>query len=125
MEMFRECGFMAFVVSGASLLALALALVALALAIFKPRWGLVLSVVALCAACSSPAAGVAGTLLGRQKVAEVLDSRGLDPAQAERIRREGELEAAQCTNLGLAAGALPALASVVALGVSAVRRRKS
>ena len=123
MEMFRECGFMSLVASGLALLAAVAALVALALAIWKPRWGLILGVVALAVSCSPPAAGAVGTVMGKKKVEAVLESTGIDPAQRERILREGEAEAAQCTNVGLLGGALPLLLSVASLGVALVRRR--
>jgi hypothetical protein len=123
MDMFRECGGASFAISAFFLLSMLASLVALSLAVLKPKWGLVLSVVALAASCAPPAAGVVGTELGKRQIDQVLGS--VDPGQRERIRAVGEAEARQCTSLGLIAGGLPALLSVVALGIGAARKRSS
>lgn len=123
METFRECGWPAFVVLGLGGLAVLAGLVALAVAIFKPRVGLVLGVVALAVSCSVPAMGAGGTVLGRSKVDEALSGGGIDPTHKERIRQVGYQEAGQCTTLGASLGALPLVLSLVALGVAALRRK--
>ncbi|MFO0571234.1 MAG: hypothetical protein U0263_36730 [Polyangiaceae bacterium] len=124
MEAFRECGFPAFLVLALGILAVLGGLVALGVAIAKPRAGLVLGVVALALACVVPAAGVGGTLLGRQKTDEAVSGVSIDEGQRERIRIQGYAEASQCTTIGAGAGALPFVLALAALGL-AVARRKS
>ena len=123
MQMIRECGFVAYVVLALGLLAVVVALVAVSIAILKPRIGLVLSVLALAVSCGAPGAGVAGTLWNRSKIEDALSGASVDPSQRERIREIGQAEAAQCTTLGLGTGALPLLLSIAALGVAFMRRK--
>lgn len=122
MEMFRECGWPAFVVLALGVVAALLALTAIAVAIARPRAGLILGVVALAVSCSVPGTGVGGTLMGKKKVDEVVDSGAVSPDVVERIRKVGYQEAAQCTNLGLGVGSLPLLLAVVAIGLGFLRR---
>lgn len=123
MQMIRECGFMAYVVLALGLLAVVVGLVAVSIAILAPRIGLVVSVLALAVSCGVPGAGAAGTMWNRSKIEDALAGASVDPAQKERIREIGQAEAAQCTTLGLGAGALPLLLSIAALGAAFMRRK--
>ena len=123
MQMFRECGFMAFVVAFIGIVAVLLGIVALSLAIFKPRWGVVLGVVALAVSCSTPGAGALGTVLGKQKTDEALSGESVSPEDKARIREMGYAEAGQCTTLGASFGALPLLLGLAALGLGLLRRK--
>ena len=60
MEMFRECGWPAFVVLALAMVAVLLGMVALGVAIARPRAGLILGVVALATSCSVAAMGAGG-----------------------------------------------------------------
>jgi hypothetical protein len=123
MEMFRECGFVAFVVLAAALLALVAAIVALCVAALTRRFGVAVAVMALALALVVPALGAVGTLWGRNVTDSAISGESIDPAQRERIRQAGYQEAAQCTSLGAMTGALPVLLSVVACVIAVVRRR--
>lgn len=123
MDMIRECGFMAWVVLALGVLAVLVGLIALAVAIFKPRVGLALGVLALAVSCGVPGAGVAGTAYGRSVTESALSGPSVDEETKARIREQGHAEAAQCTTLGLGTGALPLLLSIAALGVAFFRRK--
>lgn len=122
METFRECGWPAFAVLGLGVVAVLAGLIALAVAIFRPKVGLVLGVMALAVSCSVPAMGAGGTVIGRGAVDSAVSGGAVDPAQAERIRQLGYQEAAQCTTLGASFGALPLLLALAAIAVGALRR---
>jgi hypothetical protein len=121
--MFRECGWPAFAVLGLTVLAFLAGMIALGVAIFRPRVGVVLGAVALGVSCSVPAMGVGGTTIGRGVVDEAVSGGSIAPDQRERIRQVGYQEAAQCTTLGLSFGALPGVLALAALGVGAARRK--
>ncbi|MBI3206996.1 MAG: hypothetical protein HYZ29_35995 [Myxococcales bacterium] len=123
MEMFRECGWPAFAVLGLGVLSVLLAMVALGVAIARPRVGLVLGCVALAVSCSVPGVGVGGTTLGKSTVDAALSGASVAPEQRERIRAQGYQEAGQCTSLGVGFGALPWVLSVAAVAVGGLRRR--
>lgn len=123
MEMFRECGWPAFAVLGLAILSVLFAMVALGVAIAKPRLGVVLGGVALAVSCSVPGMGAGGTMLGRSTVDDAVSGASIAPDQRERIRAEGYQEAGQCTSLGLSFGALPGVLSLAALGLGGLRRR--
>ncbi|MEZ4222416.1 MAG: hypothetical protein R3B13_15870 [Polyangiaceae bacterium] len=122
MTTFLECGWAAWVVVLVAVVGVAAGLTGLGLALFRPKWGLGVGVLALGIALTIPATGVIGTTLGRSKVDEVLTSGAIDPAMKERIRAVGYAEAKSCTTLGLTFGALPGLLSVIAVGLAFVRR---
>ena len=65
MEMFRECGWPAFVVLALAMVAVLVGMVALGVAIARPRAGLILGVVALATSCSVAAMGAGGTVIGK------------------------------------------------------------
>lgn len=123
MEMFRECGWPAFVVLALAMVAVIVGMVALGVAIARPRAGLLLGVVAVAVSCSVPAMGAGGTMIGKSAVDRALSGPSVDPAQGERIRRVGYAEAGQCTNLGASFGVLPLVLAVAAIGVGALRKR--
>jgi hypothetical protein len=119
----RECGWAGYAAIGGGLLALFVALVALSLAVAKPRVGGVFSILALAIAFGPAGCGALGSFQGKQKVDEVVDSVAIDPSQRERIRQQGYREAAACVPVGLGASALPFVLSAVALGIALVRRQ--
>jgi hypothetical protein len=123
MEAFRECGFPAFAVLALTIVAMVIGLVAVSLAILKPRIGLILSALALAVSCSVPGTGAAGTAYGRRMVEGAVSGASVAPELRERIRQQGYAEAAQCTSLGVGFGALPLLLSLGALGLAFARRR--
>jgi len=123
MEMFRECGWPAFAVLGLGVLAVLAGMLALGVAIFRPRAGLVLGVVALAVSCSVPAMGAGGTVMGRGRVDEALSGASVDPGAKQRIRAQGYQEAGQCTTLGASFGALPLMLALGALAVGALRKK--
>lgn len=122
MEMFRECGWPAFAVLGLGILAVLAGMIALGVALFRPRAGLVLGAVALAVSCSVPAMGAGGTVIGRGAVDSAVTG-AVEPAQAERIRQLGYREAAQCTTLGASFGALPLVLALAALALGALRKK--
>jgi hypothetical protein len=123
MEAFRECGAPAFVIALLAGLGVLLGLLAFAIAFARPKVGLIIGSVALVVAFSTPIVGVVGTAMGRAKVEQALQGGSIDPAVKERIRQQGQLEAAQCTRLGSFGAALPLLLSVGAMLFSFVRRQ--
>lgn len=123
METFRECGWPAFAVLGLGILSVLLAMVALGVALARPRVGLVLGGVALAVSCSVPGMGVGGTMMGRSTVDAAVSGASISPDQRERIRAQGYQEASQCTSLGVGFGALPGVLSLAALALGGLRRR--
>jgi hypothetical protein len=123
MTMIHECGLISFAILALGGLALAVCLVAVALALWKPRVGLVLSVLAVAASCGVPALGVVGTMYGRSITEGAISGASIDPDVKARIREAGYAEAAQCTTLGAGTGALPILLSFAALSVAFLRRQ--
>lgn len=124
MESFRECGWPAFAALGVGSLALLLGVVALPMALIKPRLGLILGIVALAASLGPPGVGFAGMLWARQRVDAILTSGAVDPEQADRIRIEGYREAGQCIHVGTTIGILPIVMAAIAIGLGAARRTK-
>lgn len=123
MEAFRECGVPAFVILLIAVVGVLLGLVAFSVAFFKPKAGLIIGLVAFLCAFATPIVGVVGTAMGRAKVEQALSGGSVDPAFKERIRKQGNLEASQCTSLGSFGSALPLLLSVGAMLFSFVRRQ--
>ena len=123
MNSFMECGWAAWIVLLLAIVAVAGGVVAIGLAILKPKWGLAIGLLAVGLAVLVPAAGVLGTLQGRNVVDGAISGHSVDPSMHEKIRTAGYAEAATCTSLGLTFGALPGLLSVAAIGVAAVRRK--
>ena len=123
MEAFRECGFPAFVILLVAVVGILLGLVAFSIAIFKPKAGLIIGSLAFLLAFATPIVGVVGTAMQRAKVEQALSGGSIDPAVKERIRKQGQLEASQCTSLGAFGSALPLLLSVGAMLFSFVRRQ--
>ncbi len=124
MEAFELCGWPAYAAVGGSLLGVLVALVALGLAIFKPRFGLALAVVAIAVALLPAGCGVGGTAYGRHRIDRVLDGDSIDPTQKERIREMGYAEASESTPIGLVATAPPLVIAALALPIAFLRRRR-
>jgi hypothetical protein len=124
MQMLFECGAAGYLVLGLTLLALLFALVAVGVAVLRPRIGILIAAVAVAASCTPGGAGILGTQLGRAKVDAVLAGPAIDPEVRERIRNVGYAEAAQCTPLGLGGSVPPLVLALVALAVAAARRAK-
>lgn len=105
------------------MLATAVALVALGLAIFSPKAGLVVAALALAFGCSPAGVGAYGTIHGQSVVDAAVSGASIDPAQRERIREIGYQEAAGCTTIGLVASGPALLLAAVALMVAFARRK--
>lgn len=127
MESFQECGWPAIAILLLSVLALGAGVVAIILAATRhPRAGVVLSGLALVMALGALAGGPLGAAYGRRFVDDVVSGESISPEQRERIREIGYAEAGKCIPVGLSLGAVPALISFVALGLSlAAGRRQS
>jgi len=124
MESFPEFGWPAFAALGGGSLATLLGVVALALALIKPRTGLLLGIVALAASLGAPGVGFAGMLWARQRVDAILTSGVVDPEQTDRLRTEGYREAGQCISVGTTIGILPIVMAAIAIGIGAARKSK-
>ncbi len=125
MEMFRECGWPAFVVLALAMVAVLVGMVALGVAIARPRAGLILGVVALATSCSVAAMGAGGTVIGKNATDRALSGAGVNPEQRERIRVVGYAEAGQCTSLGAGFGALPLVLAAAAIVVGLLRKKSA
>jgi hypothetical protein len=121
MESFRDCGFLAFLSLALGILATLIGVVALALALIKPRTGLIIGVLALASSLGAPGAGVLGMIWGRQKTEAAIAGPWIAPEQKERIRVEGYREAGLCVPVGATIGVLPLVMAAIAIAVGAVR----
>ncbi|HEU4407867.1 MAG TPA: hypothetical protein VFS43_21580 [Polyangiaceae bacterium] len=121
---FQECGWPAYAVLFFSLVSLMGGVVALALAAQRFRYAKAAAALALALALGATALGPVGTFVQRRRVEGALAGVPMDPAQVARILAAGYGEAAQCTNLGLGAGALPLLLAAGALALAFGRRPK-
>lgn len=121
MESFRECGWPSFAALGVGSLALVAGIVALALALIKPRTGFIVGIVALAIAFGPAGVGFMGMLLGRQVTDNALSGESVSPEQKERIREVGYAEASQCVNVGATIGIVPMIMAGIAIAVGAVR----
>ena len=123
MESFRECGWPAFLSLGVGVLATLVGVVALSLALLKPRVGLIVGVLALATALGAPGTGVLGMVWGRQQTDAILASGVVDPEQHERLRQTGYAEAALCVPVGASIGVLPLVMAGIAIAVAVVRQK--
>src|SRR5262245_51608491 len=96
---FAQCGWAAWMVLLLSIFGSAFGMVALIVAIIRPRAGVYVAAGALALALAAPAMGAVGQQMGRQKVNAVLSSDDIDPSEVERIRAQGYSEAAQCITI--------------------------
>lgn len=123
MESFRNCGWPAFAALGMGSLAMVAGIVALALALIKPRVGIIVAVLAAAVSLGPAGIGFLGMLWGRQQVDSILASGVVDAESTERIRVAGYEEAAQCIPVGATISAVPVLLAGVALAVAFVRKK--
>ncbi len=123
MESFRECGWSAFLSLGVGILATLVGVVALSLALLKPRAGLIVGVLALSASLGAPGMGVIGMVWGRQQTESAIASESISPELKERIREVGYAEAAGCVPVGATFGVLPLILAGIAIVVSVVRMK--
>ncbi len=124
MEMFRNCGWAAFGVLGVGMLATLLGVVALALAINKPRGGILLGIVALAMSLGAPGVGVLGMIQGQHVTDAAVSGASIDPAFKEKIRLQGYEEAGQCLPVGASMGVLPLIVAGIAIAVGAMRKKQ-
>ncbi len=123
MESFRECGWPAFLSLGLGILATLVGVVALSMALLKPRASLVVGVFALASALGAPGAGVLGMVLGRQQTDAALAGPAISPDQKELIRVEGYREAGLCVPVGASLGVLPMVMAGLAIAVAVVKQK--
>jgi hypothetical protein len=125
MEMFRNCGWPAFGALGVGILATLVGVVALALALMKPRVGIVVAVVAVAMSLGAPGVGVMGMYLGQQRVDDALSGPAVSPELKQRIREVGYDEARQCVPVGASIGVLPLIVAGIALAVGFARKNSA
>lgn len=121
-QTFQECGWPAYAIVFFSIVSVVAGVVALALAALRFRYATVTSAIALALAAGAAALGPVGTLVQRRTIDDVLAGESIDPSQRARIREAGYAEAAQCTSIGLGAGALPLLLAAGAVVLALARR---
>jgi hypothetical protein len=125
MESFQNCGWASFLMLFMGLMGLTACILALVLTLVRrPVGGMIAAGASIVLAVMSFGTGPLGAMYGRQVTDNALDSGAIDPAQKERIRQQGYLEADSCVQVGLSLGALPLVAGVIALGVGLRARRK-
>lgn len=121
-EAIQECGWPAYAVLFASIVALGGALVGLLMAVLRARLALGVSAIALALALLAASIGPMGTFAQRRRVEAALEGPAIEPAQRARILAVGYAEAAQCTNLGLGFGVLPLTLAAGAFALALLRR---
>jgi hypothetical protein len=124
MEMFRNCGWPAFGALGVGILATLVGVVALALALVKPRVGIVVGVVAVAMSLGAPGVGVIGMYWGQQQVEDAISGPSVSPEVKERIRQVGFEEAQQCVPVGASIGVLPLIVAGIALALGFARKNQ-
>lgn len=125
MESFRECGWPAFAALGVGILATLVGVIAVALAVLKPRTGAIVGIVALAVALGPPGVGVLGMFRGRQVTDDALSSGAITPEFREKIRETGYAEAAQCVPVGATIGVLPMVMAGIAIAVGLARSKNA
>lgn len=123
MESFRNCGWPAFAALGMGTLALIMAIAAIAMALLKPRLGVIVAIVALAMSVGPGGVGFLGMLWQRQQVDSILAAGVIEPQSIERIRTIGYEEAAQCVPVGGVISVVPMFFAGIALVVSLVRKK--
>lgn len=119
MESFRECGWASFVSLGAGFIALILGIAALAVALGKPRAGVLVGALALVFSFGPPVVGFLGMLWGRHQTDAILASGVIDASVGNELQTQGYAEAAQCLPVGISIGVLPLVLAGVALVIAA------
>jgi hypothetical protein len=122
-QTFQECGFPSYVCLLTSLLAITLSCVSLVFALLGARVVVVLAWLAVTASLLPVGVGAIGMVWGRLKVERALDTEAIEPQQRERIRHEGNREAAGCVALGGVLSGPPVALAAVALALAYTRRR--
>lgn len=123
MDSFRECGWSAFLSLGIGILATLIGVVALSMALLKPRAGLLVGVLGLAASLGAPGMGVIGMFWGRQQTESAIASESINPELKDRIREVGYAEAAGCVPVGATFGALPMVMAGIAIVVAVVKQK--
>lgn len=123
MESFRNCGWPAFAALGMGTLAMIMAVAAIAIALLKPRMGVIVAIVALAMSVGPGGVGFLGMLWQRQQVDSILAAGVIEPQSIERIRAIGYEEAAQCVPVGGVISVAPMFFAGIALVVSLVRKK--
>jgi len=93
-------------------------LVAIAFALFRFRIARAIALLALALALTPAALGVVARQLALRTVEGVLAGGAIDPAQAARIRAQGEIEAGRCVDVGATTGSPTILFALVAVGLA-------
>lgn len=118
---FREAGFVAWIILLVGLIALAASAATLLMVAARARVAPWLAMATMVLGAMAAGLGGAGVLYGRSVVDRVLGGGVVSPVQAERIRRQGYLEARSAAKVGLFFAHLP-----IAVGLTMfLRRRKS
>lgn len=125
MESFQNCGWASFLMLFMGLMGLTACVLALVLTMMRrPVGGMIAAGAGIGLAIMSFGTGPLGAMYGRQVTDSVVDSPAIDPAQRERIRQQGYLEANSCVSVGLSLGAMPLAAGAIALAVALRAKRK-
>lgn len=123
-QVFRECGFGAWLVVLASMIAFVACAVALLVAALRSRAAKAIAFVALAIALTPALLGLLARAMALRVVDAALAGGGIDPSQAALIRAEGEKEAGGCLTVGVAAGVVPIVLAGVALALAFALRPK-
>jgi len=124
MEMIKDCGIWAWLDILLTFVALIAAVVAIVVAGVSKSKGAAIGVAlaALVLAVCVGGVGLVGTFMGNRMTEAALSGEGIDPDQKERIRAEGQKEAAGCTTIGLTLMVLPFLLSAGATVLAMVKK---
>lgn len=122
MESFQECGWAAFGALGVGTLVTLFGVVALAMALIKPRTGMILGIAALGLSLAPVGVGFVGMLWGRQQTDSILMSGVISSEHVDEIRAQGYSEASQCIPVGMTISGLPFLIAGAAVALGAIRK---
>lgn len=122
MHSIAECGFFAWLVILAAIVAIPIGATALILAINKKRTAAIMAGFAISVGMAPFACGSIGEQVGRSRVDSALEGGAIDPGHATEIREAGYAEARQCRKIGLGGTALPAGLAALGLVISLIRR---
>lgn len=122
MQSFQECGWAAYASLGIGILVTLFGVIACALALIKPRTGMIMGIAALGLSLAPSGLGFAGMLWGRHQVDSILMSGVVSGDHIDEIRAQGYAEAGQCIPVGMTIGVLPLVVAGVAIALGAARK---
>lgn len=125
MQSIAECGFMAWLVILAAIVAIPVGATALALAVAKKRTAAIMAGFALSVGMAPYGCGVIGEQLARARVDSAVSGGAINPGVQEEIRSVGYAEAGQCRKVGLGGTALPGGLAAIALVIALFRKDPS